>query len=141
MATIRFNAIQDLFDRKLVLIEEKEKRSELFGQNVFNEAAMRQFMTKDAFNSVMNAIEYGTKIDRKIADQVAAGMKDWALSKGITHYTHWFQPLTGATAEKHDAFFETLGNGIAIEKFGGGQFGTAGTRCFQFSQRRDQKHF
>ncbi|MEM9687278.1 MAG: glutamine synthetase III, partial [Bacteroidota bacterium] len=116
-----FNAIQDLFNRKSVLIEEKEKRSELFGQNVFNETAMRQFMTKDAFNSVMNAIEYGTKIDRKIADQVAAGMKDWALSKGITHYTHWFQPLTGATAEKHDAFFETLGNGIAIEKFGGGQ--------------------
>lgn len=121
MATIRFNAIQDLFNRESVLIEEKEKRSELFGQNVFNEAAMRQSMTKDAFNSVMNAIEYGTKIDRKIADQVAAGMKDWALSKGITHYTHWFQPLTGATAEKHDAFFETLGNGIAIEKFGGGQ--------------------
>ncbi len=69
---------------------------------------MRQHMTKDAYQSVMDAVEFGTKIDRKIADQVASAMKDWALSKGATHYTHWFQPLTGATAEKHDAFFETL---------------------------------
>ena len=121
MSTIRFNAIRETYNREPVLIEEIEKRSQFFGDNVFNEFSMRQFMTKDAFNSVMNAIEYGTKIDRKIADQVAAGMKDWALSKGATHYTHWFQPLTGATAEKHDAFFETIGNGAAMEKFGGGQ--------------------
>ena len=121
MSTIRFNAIRETYNRTPVSVAENEKRSELFGQNVFNEFSMRQFMTKEAFNSVINAIEYGKKIDRKIADQVAAGMKDWALSKGATHYTHWFQPLTGATAEKHDAFFETIGNGMAIEKFGGGQ--------------------
>jgi len=82
---------------------------------------MRQYLTKDAFKGVMSAIYDGTKIDRKIADQVASSMKEWALSKGVTHYTHWFQPLTGATAEKHDAFFETIGNGMAIEKFGGSQ--------------------
>ena len=78
-------------------------------------------MTKEAFNSVMNAIQYGEKIDRKVADQVAAAMRDWAISKEATHYTHWFQPLTGSTAEKHDAFFEPIGRGRAIEKFGGGQ--------------------
>ncbi|NER15414.1 glutamine synthetase type III [Leptobacterium flavescens] len=121
MSTIRFNAIKETFNRKPVVIDEQGRRSELFGSNVFNENAMRQFMTKDAYQSVMDAIEFGTKIDRKIADQVAAAMKDWALAKGATHYTHWFQPLTGATAEKHDAFFEPLGNGQAMEKFGGGQ--------------------
>src|SRR5690606_31950525 len=63
----------------------------------------------------------GKKIDRNIADQVASSMRDWALSKGATHYTHWFQPLTGATAEKHDAFFETTSDGMSIEKFGGSQ--------------------
>ncbi|MCL4112299.1 UNVERIFIED_CONTAM: hypothetical protein GTU68_015029 [Idotea baltica] len=82
---------------------------------------MRQFLTKDAYKSVLSAMELGTKIDRNIADQVAAGMKDWALTKGATHYTHWFQPLTGGTAEKHDAFFEPEENGSALEKFGGGQ--------------------
>jgi glutamine synthetase len=69
----------------------------------------------------MDAIVNGTKIDRVVADHISTGMKEWAISKGVTHYTHWFQPLTGATAEKHDAFFEPIGNGRAIEKFGGGQ--------------------
>ncbi len=121
MSTIRFQAVQETFNRKPVAIKGKKKQSELFGSNVFNETAMRQYLTKDAYKSVLGAIEHGTKIDRKIADQIAASMKDWALSKGATHYTHWFQPLTGATAEKHDAFFETVGDGLAIEKFGGGQ--------------------
>ncbi|WP_340074592.1 glutamine synthetase III [Leptobacterium sp. I13] len=121
MATIRSSAIQETFNRKPLVIEEPKKRSELFGENVFNETSMRQFMTKEAFKSVQNAIEFGTKIDRKIADQIAAAMKDWALSKDATHYTHWFQPLTGATAEKHDAFFEPIGGGLAMEKFDGSQ--------------------
>ena len=82
---------------------------------------MRQYLTKTALNSVLEAIEKGTKIDRLVADHISTGMKEWAISKGATHYTHWFQPLTGATAEKHDAFFETIGNGLAIEKFGGDQ--------------------
>ncbi len=121
MATIRFYALKETFNRKPVKFKEKGKHSENFGKNVFNFNAMRQSMTKEAFNSVQDAILYGTKIDRKVADQVASAMKDWALNKGATHYTHWFQPLTGTTAEKHDAFFEPIENGRAIEKFGGGQ--------------------
>ncbi len=121
MATLRFNALKETLNRKPVKIKESERRSAIFGANVFNEATMRQSLTKDAYKSVMDAIENGSKINRSIADQIASAMKDWALSKGVTHYTHWFQPLTGATAEKHDAFFETIGNGLAVEKFGGGQ--------------------
>ncbi|MGB1308664.1 MAG: glutamine synthetase III, partial [Oceanihabitans sp.] len=121
MSTLRFHAVKETFNRMPVHIEEKERRSAIFGDNVFNEDTMRQYLTKEAFKSVMDAIEHGTKIDRKIADHISTGMKEWAISKGATHYTHWFQPLTGATAEKHDAFFEPIGNGRAIEKFGGGQ--------------------
>jgi len=121
MAVLRFDALKETLNRKPVKVKENKQRSELFGKNVFNENTMRQYLTKDAFKGVMSAIEYGTKIDRKIADQVSASMKDWALNKGATHYTHWFQPLTGGTAEKHDAFFETIGGGMAIEKFGGDQ--------------------
>jgi glutamine synthetase len=121
MSTIRFAALQESRNRIALKIEEKEKRSALFGKNVFNKHAMQQYLTKSAYESVMNAIEKGTQIDRKIADQVAVSMKDWAISKGATHYTHWFQPLTGATAEKHDAFFESIYGSIAVEKFDGEQ--------------------
>ncbi|MBJ2174730.1 glutamine synthetase III [Aureibaculum sp. A20] len=121
MAVLRFHALKEALDRKPVEVDESIKRSELFGENVFNESTMRQYLTKEAYQGVMSAIQHGTKIDRKIADQVASSMKDWALSKGVTHYTHWFQPLTGGTAEKHDAFFETIGNGLAVEKFGGSE--------------------
>ncbi|TXG35180.1 glutamine synthetase III family protein [Seonamhaeicola maritimus] len=121
MPTLRFHAIKESLAHKPIIIEESKKRSEIFGENVFNENTMRQYLTKDAFVGVMNAVQHGTKINRNIADQVSASMKDWALSKGVTHYTHWFQPLTGTTAEKHDAFFETVSGGMAIEKFDGGQ--------------------
>lgn len=121
MATLRFQALKETLNRKPVLVEEKERRSELFGRNVFSESVMRQFLTKEAYQSVKEANATGKKIDRTIADHISTGMKEWAISKGATHYTHWFQPLTGTTAEKHDAFFETIGDGLAIEKFGGGQ--------------------
>ena len=121
MSTLRFFAIKETLNRKPIKIVEDVKRSDLFGKNVFNKSTMRQMLTKDAFVSVNNAVEKGSKIDRGIADQIASSMKDWALAKGVTHYTHWFQPLTGATAEKHDAFFETIEDGGAIEKFGGSQ--------------------
>ena len=94
-------------------------RSERFASHVFNSVSMKQFLTEDAFEGVMSAIQDGKRIDRKIADQIANSMKSWALSKGATHYTHWFQPLTGGTAEKHDAFFELLPDGSAIERFSG----------------------
>lgn len=121
MSKLRFSALNTALNRQPVVINETEKRSTLFGQNVFNEAAMRQHLTPDAFKAVKSATELGTKIDRKIADYIAIGMKEWAMSKGVTHYTHWFQPLTGTTAEKHDAFFETNLDGSVIEKFGGSQ--------------------
>ena len=118
---LRFNALTESQRRQPIAVAENGKRSDLFAVNVFNEAAMRQAMTREAFESVMNAIRYGEKIDRRVADQVAAAMRDWAISKGATHYTHWFQPLTGGTAEKHDAFFEPVSRDRAIERFGGGQ--------------------
>ena len=118
---LRFNALNSVQNKKPLQVAENGKRSELFAINVFNEVAMRQLMTRDAFDAVMNAIEYGTKIDRRVADQVAVAMRDWAISKGATHYTHWFQPLTGGTAEKHDAFFEPITRDSAIERFSGNQ--------------------
>ncbi|MBL4745272.1 MAG: glutamine synthetase III [Flavobacteriaceae bacterium] len=121
MSKLRFQALNEALNRKPIFVDERGKRSDLFGENVFDENTMRQYLTKDARNSVLGAIDNGKKIDRKIADQISSSMKEWALQKGVTHYTHWFQPLTGGTAEKHDAFFETIGNGMAIEKFGGNE--------------------
>lgn len=122
MSTLRFQALKDASGRKPVKFEEAGRKSDLFGSNVFNDKAMKQFLTSDAYKGVKDAVQHGTKIDRKLADYIAMGMKEWALSKGVTHYTHWFQPLTGTTAEKHDAFFETSYDGSdAVEKFGGGQ--------------------
>ena len=121
MNTQRMKALSTVARAVEVPRQDTAKRSDLFGQRVFNEDRMRQYLTRDAFDSVKAAIFSGTKIDRKIADQVAEAMKAWAMGMGATHYTHWFQPLTGATAEKHDAFFDLLPDGRAIEKFGGGQ--------------------
>ena len=120
MSTLRFHAIKETFNRPVIDVQEPHRRSDIFGSNVFNNAAMRQFLTKDSFKSVQDAVVNGSKINRAIADHISTGMKEWAIAKGATHYTHWFQPLTGTTAEKHDAFFETTEDG-AIEKFGGGQ--------------------
>ena len=122
MSTLRFQALRDASTRKPVHFEEIDRKSNIFGANVFNEKAMKQFLTSDALKGVRDAIQHGTKIDRKLADYIAMGMKEWALSKGVTHYTHWFQPLTGTTAEKHDAFFEVSYDGSdPVEKFGGAQ--------------------
>ena len=119
MSKLRFQALKETLNRKPVAVTDPARRSAEFGKNVFNEPVMRQFLTKDSYKSVMDAIENGSKIDRNLADHISTGMKEWAISKGATHYTHWFQPLTGSSAEKHDAFFETVGDGAAIEKFGG----------------------
>jgi glutamine synthetase len=121
MSTLRFHALKQSLDRLPIPVTAEAKQSEIFGANVFGFKTMRQFLTKEAFNSLMRAIDKGDKINRSIADQIASSMKDWAMAKGVTHYTHWFQPLTGATAEKHDAFFETVGNGEALERFEGNQ--------------------
>ena len=121
MSTLRFKAITETLNRKLIQVDESERRSAIFGQNVFNDNAMRQYLTKEAYTAVKDAMQHGTKIPRSIADHISTGMKEWGISKGVTHYTHWFQPLTGTTAEKHDAFFDMADDGSPIEKFGGGQ--------------------
>jgi len=121
MSTLRFHALKQSLDRPPTMVDKEAKQSEIFGANVFGLKTMRQFLTKEALKSLMRAINKGDKINRSIADQIASSMKEWAMAKGVTHYTHWFQPLTGATAEKHDAFFETIGNGESLERFEGNQ--------------------
>ena len=117
---IRTKAIEDVLGRVPNHTDAPSaKVSDFFGANVFNEDAMRMFLTEDAYFAVRQAIHQGERIDRKLADQVASGMKEWAFTKGATHYTHWFQPLTGLSAEKHDAFFEPIGGGRSIERFDG----------------------
>ena len=95
------------------------KISEYFGENVFNLHVMRSYLPDEAFDGIVEAMEKGTPISRKVADQTASAMKEWAISRGATHYTHWFQPLTGSTAEKHDSFISPTADGRAIEKFDG----------------------
>ena len=122
MSILRFQALHDASNRKPIEFEESDRKSNIFGKNVFNQASMKQFLTSDAYKGVQDAMQHGKKIDRNLADYIAMGMKEWALSKGVTHYTHWFQPLTGTTAEKHDAFFETSYDGLeSFEEFGGAQ--------------------
>ncbi|MCX6290848.1 MAG: glutamine synthetase III [Bacteroidetes bacterium] len=121
MSNIRFRALEHTVNRQPVkVIPPSNKVSDYFGINVFNKDAMHKFLPRDAYQAVMAAIDLGERIDRKIADQVALGMKEWATSKGASHYTHWFQPLTGTTAEKHDSFFEVSFDGKALEHFSGG---------------------
>lgn len=98
-----------------------ETSSMNFGAYVFNETELIQYLNKEVYTKITQAIISGSKIDRVLADQIAAAMKTWALSKGATHYTHWFQPLTGATAEKHDAFYDRAETGEPIVKFDGDQ--------------------
>lgn len=121
MSTFRFEALKVAASRKPVKFEESDRKSNIFASNVFNDKTMKSFLTSDAYNGVKDAVQHGKKIDRKLAEYIAMGMKEWAMAKGVTHYTHWFQPLTGTTAEKHDAFFETDFDGTGLEKFGGGQ--------------------
>jgi len=122
MAIQRFKALEEVSGRVPVNIDlPYDSVSEFYGKNVFGKDQMREYLSEEANNSVMSAIEMGSRIERKMAEQVAAAMKAWAKTKGVSHYTHWFQPLTGTTAEKHDAFFTPVEGGRAIEKFGGDQ--------------------
>ena len=122
MPNFRFTALEKTLDRKAIPYEmPKNKPSEYFGEMTFNLSAMKEYLTSEAFAKVRSAVEMGEKIDRRVADQIAASMKAWAISKGATHYTHWFHPLTGSTAEKHDAFINPEGDGKAIENFRGNE--------------------
>lgn len=117
---LRFNALNDVLKRTPKQVNyPTDKVSDFYATNVFTQEKMREFLPKEAYQSVMASINEGKRIDRSIANQVASSMKDWALTKKATHYTHWFQPLTGATAEKHDSFFTPISGGRAIERFDG----------------------
>lgn len=120
MNTLRLNAIHDYFaSTKLIDGPVSKKISTYFAENVFDLKKAREFLSDEAFNSLVSSIKSQTKIDRKMADQIASALKSWAETKGVTHYTHWFQPLSGATAEKHDSFFTLKSDGQNIEEFNG----------------------
>ena len=120
MTTRRILALQDVVNRVPVEMNKPGKQvSQYYGSDVFGLDAMREFLSEEAFESIQQSMNQGTIVERKMADQVAACMKAWAQSKGVTHFTHWFQPLSGATAEKHDGFFEPIEGGRAIERFSG----------------------
>jgi glutamine synthetase len=122
MENLRFRAVEATFNRKPIKVSPPSmKVSEYYGSLTFNKNAMREFLPVDAYDNIINAIESNVKINRGMADQIAASMKAWALSKGATHYTHWFHPLTGSTAEKHDSFIHPIEEGRAIERFNGNE--------------------
>ncbi len=120
MSSLRFQALNAVLSRTIPEVKTpSSKLSEYFGSNVFDQKKMKDNLSKEAFSSIAHSINSGTPIDRAISEQVASAMKSWAISKGATHYTHWFQPLTGTTAEKHDSFFEPGSDGQGLEKFSG----------------------
>src|ERR1700743_2635483 len=120
MSNIRFQALQTVLNRTTPEVKlPSSKISNYFNSSVFDKQKMKEYLSKDAYQVVVNSVERGEPIPRDMAEQVASVMKSWAMSKGATHYTHWFQPLTGTTAEKHDAFFEPGEDGAAIERFTG----------------------
>ncbi len=122
MENFRFKTLEIVLSRKIKKNDfPSDKISDYYGEMTFNRKVMREYLPKEAYGMVIDSIEKGIRIQRKIADQVAASMKSWAINKGATHYTHWFHPLTGATAEKHDAFIIPEDEGAAIENFNADQ--------------------
>lgn len=120
MSLLRFKALNDVLSRTIPEVKvPSSKISDFYGTNVFDKKKIKDYLSKEAFQSLTNSIESGETLQRDVSEQVASAMKAWAMSKGATHYTHWFQPLTGSTAEKHDSFFEPTGDGSAIERFPG----------------------
>jgi len=120
MSNFRFTALEKTLNRPIgIVVPPSLKVSDYYGSMTFNSQTMKEYLTDEAYKVVMSAVEKGTRIDRKITDQIASAMKAWALNRGVSHYTHWFHPLTGSTAEKHVAFIHPTGQGKAIEQFQG----------------------
>lgn len=121
MQSLRFNALENLTSNPTqVKVEGSSKITGIFGENVFTLKVARQFLSDEAYKSLVASTKGGKKIDRSMGNQIANGLRAWAESKGVTHFTHWFQPLTGLSAEKHDSFFTLKGDGTPIEEFEGG---------------------
>jgi glutamine synthetase len=120
MESLRVKAINDLSTKTIEeVVDGSKKITSIFQENVFTTRTAREFLSDEAFKSLTGSIKGGKKIDRAVANQIAAGLRQWAELKGVTHYTHWFQPLTGSSAEKHDSFFAIKGDGTSIEQFEG----------------------
>ena len=120
MSKMRFFALQELANRRPVPVDyPSEKLSDYYGAHVFDRKKMQEFLPREAYKAVINAIEKGIPFNREMADMIANGMKSWAKTFNVTHYTHWFQPLTDGTAEKHDGFIEFDEDGDIIERFSG----------------------
>ena len=119
MSSLRFKAIDNLSTSPETKLPGSAKITAIFGENVFTIKTAREFLSDEAYKSLTASIKGGKKIDRAVANQIAAGMRQWSEEKGVTHFTHWFQPLTGTTAEKHDSFFTIKSDGTAIEEFDG----------------------
>ena len=120
MNNLRFQVVEEAFKKRAVEVKvPKERPSQYFGKYVFNKQKMFRYLPSDIYEKMIDVIDNGARLDRSIADAVADGMKRWAMEMGVTHYTHWFQPLTEGTAEKHDAFVEHDGKGGMIETFSG----------------------
>src|SRR6478609_7989358 len=119
--SLRFQAVNNLSgDAERVTVGSSAKITAIFGENVFTLKTAREFLSNEAYKSLAASFKEAKKIDRSVANQIATGIRSWAESKGVTHYTHWFQPLTGTTAEKHDSFFTLKSDGTPIEEFDGG---------------------
>lgn len=120
MSNLRFKALNLILSRSIHEIKApSSKISDFFGVNVFDKKKMKDYLSKEAYQSIINSIDLAKPLSREVSEQIASAMKFWAMSKGATHYTHWFQPLTGTTAEKHDSFFEPSPDGSAMECFSG----------------------
>ena len=120
MNNLRFQVVEEAFKKRAVEVKTPNERpSQYFGKYVFNKQKMFRYLPSDIYEKMIDVIDNGARLDRSIADAVAEGMKRWAMEMGVTHYTHWFQPLTEGTAEKHDAFVEHDGKGGMIETFSG----------------------
>lgn len=117
---LRFKAVEETLSREPVVVNEPNCRpSEYFGEYVFNREKMFKYLPKKTYDAIVDAIDNQKPLSREVADGVAAGMKQWAIDMGVTHYSHWFQPLTDGTAEKHDGFIEYNGKGGVVEEFSG----------------------
>src|SRR5580698_179195 len=119
MSSLRFQSINDLSTTPEGNVAGSAKITAIFGENVFGLKTAREFLSDEAYKSLASSVKNGKRIDRSVANQISAGLRQWAEAKGVTHFTHWFQPLTGTTAEKHDSFFTIKSDGTPIEEFDG----------------------
>ena len=140
MSSLRFKAIDNLTTTSDGMMPGAAKITAIFGENVFTLKTAREFLSDEAYKSLLASIKSGKKIDRAVANQIASGMRQWAESKGVTHFTHWFQPLTGTTAEKHDTFFTIKERWHRHRRIRRGCADPAGARRLLLPQRRSESN-